>query len=101
MCQQSLNSIFTVVLSCGIKIVNFVELMELNRAFSSLPFKCKDHASFQFYDAQKDGYCIFVKKEDLDDSCLLELRKIVEKRNLDLRESGTYFIIASRYALLS
>lgn len=79
--------------------MNLVEAIELDRLVSALNFK--KAATCQVFDAEKEGYCIVIKKEYVDYSCLNRLEKIAKEQGLKLSSSDKYYIISSQFSWIN
>jgi hypothetical protein len=77
--------------------MNFVEVMELMRTISILKAKTpKKTLKFSIYDNQCDGYVVCAKASDVNEEHLSFLKKIIEPRKLEIRNSEGYLVIHSR-----
>ena len=76
--------------------MNFVEAMEILRALSTfLPKSLRVRANFIFYDAEKEGYMVWVKEDSVKSDYLSFMKEIVETRHLRIRNLEGYLVIHS------
>jgi rRNA maturation protein Rpf1 len=76
--------------------MNFVEAMELLRALSKFfPLTSRIHPRMVFYDAQKEGYMIWINEDSVKPNYLHFINEIVETRHLIIRKHEGYLVIRS------
>ncbi len=76
--------------------MNFVEAMELLRALSTfLPKSLRVRPNFIFYNAEKEGYMVWVKEDSVKSDYLSFMKEIVETRHLRIRNFEGYLVIHS------
>ena len=77
--------------------MNFVEVMELMRTVSVLKAKAPKKAlKFSIYDNQSEGYVVCTKASEINTENLSFLKKIIEPRKLEIKNSEGYLIIHSQ-----
>ncbi len=77
-------------------LMNFVEAMELLRALSkSYPKTALNRPRLVFFDAEKEGYMIYLTENSVKPDNLIHLKEIVETRHLSIRKNNGYLVIRS------
>ena len=76
--------------------MNFVEAMELLRALVNFcPKTSRIAPKTVLYDAEKEGYMVWVNEDSLKSDYLRFMREIVETRHLRTRNQEGYVVIQS------
>ena len=77
--------------------MNFVEAMELLRALSAfLPKSLRVRPKFTFYDAEKEGYVVYVKEDAVLSDYVSYVNEIVKARDLRIRKQEGFLVIHSQ-----
>ena len=77
--------------------MNFVEAMELLRALSTFsPKSSRLRPKFTFYDAEKEGYVVYVKEDSALSDYVSHVKEIVKTRALRIRKQEGYLVIHSQ-----
>ncbi len=77
-------------------LMNFIEAMELLRALSKFyPKTALYRPKLVFFDAEKEGYMIYLNENSVKPDYLIHLREIVETRHLDVMKNNGYLVIHS------
>ena len=76
--------------------MNFVEAMEIHRALSAfLPKSLRVRPKFIFYNAEKEGYMVWVREDSVGSDYLSFMKEIVETRHLRIRKQEGYLVMHS------
>ena len=76
--------------------MNFVESMELLQALVNFcPETLRIAPKTVLYDAEKEGYMVWVNEDSLKSDYLRFMKEIVETRQLRIREQEGYAVIQS------
>jgi len=76
--------------------MNFVEAMELLRALVKFyPKTSRIAPKTVLYDAEKEGYTVWVNEDSLKSDYLRFMKEIVETRQLRIRKQEGYVVIQS------
>ena len=76
--------------------VNFVEAFEFIRAVKAFRSKYSEVLpALQLYDAEKEGYCVYIKIGSFHGNFLDYLKMVVKTRGLQLRRGKAFLIVSS------
>jgi len=76
--------------------MDFFEAMEMLRILSGiLSKKTEERPKLVVYDAQKEGYTLWVRQNVVEPNYLSLLKEIIETRCLTIGKYGKYFVIRS------
>jgi hypothetical protein len=77
-------------------IMNFVELMEFQRAFSAIHLENGElKPKLQIQYENKKGYLIYINGEECSSCCLISIERMVALRGLNLEKWEKYWVIHS------
>lgn len=83
-----------ILLDC-VMAMNFVEAMELLRTLKFYSKTALNYPKLVFFDAEKEGYMIYLNEDSVQSDNLSRLKEIVETRNLCVRKNNGYLVIRS------
>ena len=84
------------MLSDCVLLMNLVEAMELHRALSTfLPKSARVRPKFIFYNAEEEGYMVWVKEDSVKSDYLSFMKGIVETRHLRIKKQEGYLVMQS------
>lgn len=83
-----------IILDC-VMAMNFVEAMELLRTLKFYSKTALNYPKLVFFDAEKEGYMIYLDEDSVRSDNLSRLKEIVETRNLCVRKNNGYLVIRS------
>ncbi len=90
-----MSSVYVILLD-RVMLMNFVEAMELLRALSGIyPKTALNCPRLVFFDAEKEGYMIYLNENSVEPDNLIQLEEIVETRHLSIRKNNRYLVIRS------
>ncbi len=76
--------------------MDFVEAVEFLKTVTASRTECSgEQPKLQLYDAEKEGYVIWIKTSSLNMESLNLLKQIVETRGLQLNKSKGFLLISS------
>ncbi len=86
---------YVILLDC-VMLMNFIEAMELLRTLSKFyPKTVLNRPKLVFFDAEKEGYMIYLNENSVKADYLIHLKEIVETRHLDMMKNNGYLVIHS------